>query len=253
MTSALHSMHRQLLLDIHPERSPDLTNFVAGDNVELVARLATLADPINFDQIYLWGPPGCGRSHLLHGTLQAARQKNRPAILVDNSQSDMELVLPPGCLVIVDDVDCLDEAAQATLFRIFNTARLVGLALLLAGNAPPLQLQSTLREDLRTRIGSTLIYEVHPLSDTEKAKALRHHCEQRAQRIDDALIDYLLRHGRRDLPSLIAVLDDADRISLEQHRPLTLPLLREILQASMDPSATPESALTDQPIPSTAP
>jgi DnaA family protein len=53
-------------------------------------------------------------------------------------------------------------------------------------------------------------------------------------RIDAALVDYLLHHGRRDLPSLLAVLDALDQISLEQQRPLTLPLLREVLQTSLE-------------------
>jgi len=44
------------------------------------------------------------------------------------------------------------------------------------------------------------------------------------------LTDYLLRHGRRDLPALMAVLDALDRYSLETKRPVTLPLLREVLQ-----------------------
>ncbi|MCK7496103.1 MAG: hypothetical protein MZW92_38055 [Comamonadaceae bacterium] len=47
--------------------------------------------------------------------------------------------------------------------------------------------------------------------------------------MEHGIIDYLLRHGERDLPSLMAVLDALDRVSLEQQRPVTLPLLREAL------------------------
>ncbi|HQW21597.1 MAG TPA: hypothetical protein PLI90_13115, partial [Rhodocyclaceae bacterium] len=72
------------------------------------------------------------------------------------------------------------------------------------------------------------------LGDTEKAAALRRHADGRGLRIDDALIDYLLHHGRRDLPSLLASLDALDLASLEQRRPATLPLLREILQTSLN-------------------
>ncbi|MFA7269306.1 MAG: DnaA regulatory inactivator Hda [Sterolibacterium sp.] len=225
---------RQLLLDLRPEQAPSFDNFVIGKNAELVARLAALSDPDVFDQIYLWGPPGSGRSHLLRAVLAAAQARQRPVCLIEAAQLGDQLAPAPSSLVILDDIDGLSETAQITLFRTFNAARLVGLALLLSGPEPPLRLQPAIREDLRTRIGSTLIYEVQPLSDDEKAAALRQHGLDRGMSLDEALIDYLLRHGRRDLPTLLAVLDALDRTSLEQHRPLTLPLLREILQTSLE-------------------
>ncbi|MCX7174169.1 MAG: DnaA regulatory inactivator Hda [Proteobacteria bacterium] len=223
---------QQLLLDIRPDALNTLGNFVVGNNAELLARLSALADPGAVDQIYLWGPAGSGRSHLLRGVLKAAQMRQRPVSFSEGAHLDSAQDLAPGTLVIIDDVDDLNEIAQIGLFRTFNAARHLGLALLLSGGTPPLRLKAALREDLRTRIGSALIYEVQALSDTEKAAALRAHGAGRGMRIDAALIDYLLRHGRRDLPSLMAVLDALDQASLEQHRPVTLPLLREILQTS---------------------
>jgi len=231
--------HPQLLLDIRPEQSPSLDNYVVGGNAELLARLSALADSAVTDMIYLWGPPGSGRSHLLRGVLAAARNRQRPVSFSEGARLDDALgdtqAPAPGSLVIVDDVEALSAAAQIALFRTFNAARHAGLALLLAGNAPPLRL-ATLREDLRTRIGSALVYEVQPLSDAEKSAALLRHGASRGMRIDTAIIDYLLRHGRRDLPSLLAVLDALDRASLQQQRPVTLPLLREILHSTSEPS-----------------
>lgn len=226
--------HPQLLLDLRPEQAPSFDNFVIGKNAELVARVKALSDPEVFDQIYVWGPPGSGRSHLLRAALAAAQARQRPASLIEAAQLGEHLAETPNSLVILDDIETLSEVAQVTLFRTFNAARLVGLALLLSGPEPPLRLQATLREDLRTRIGSALIYEVQPLSEAEKAAALRQHGQARGMSLDDGLLDYLLRHGRRDLPTLLAVLDALDRTSLEQQRPVTLPLLREILQTSLE-------------------
>jgi len=223
---------KQLLLDIHPQPVPSLDNFVVGENAELVARLSLLAEPRVFEQIYLWGPPGSGRSHLLRGVLALAKIRARPVQWIDAALLDDELPTEPDSLLILDDVEALNEAAQIALFRTFNAARLAGLTLLLAGAEPPLRLR--LREDLRTRIGATLVYEVKPLSDRDKADALSRHARGRGMSVDAGLIDYLLHHGRRDLPSLLAVLDLLDRTSLELQRPLTLPLLREVLQESLE-------------------
>ena len=138
---------------------------------------------------------------------------------------------PDASLVVIDDVERLSPDAQVALFRCFNDQHPRGLRLLLSGDTAPLHLPS--REDLRTRIGQALIYEVKPLTDVEKASALLYHAAQRGMRVEDHIIDYLLRHGRRDLPSLMAVLDALDQQSLEQKRPVTLPLLREILQPNL--------------------
>ncbi len=227
----------QLLLDLKPEQIPTLDNFVAGINAELVDRLRALADPDNFDAIYLWGAAGSGRSHLLGAAARAAAAR-RPTRSIEAGAAGGDMNVPPGGLLVVDDVDRLDADAQVALFRAFNAARLVGHAVLLAGPLPPLQL--ALREDLRTRVGQSLIYEVKPLSDEEKSAALARHALLRGMKVDASLVNYLLRHGRRDLPSLMAVLDALDRATLEQQRPATLPLLKEVMEFQFEPNAEEE-------------
>jgi DnaA family protein len=220
---------QQMLLDLKPEQAPTLENFVAGGNGELLQRLEDLCDSQSYEALYVWGTPGSGKSHLLAATAAAAR---RPVVRLRGAEAAADLALLPGSLVVIDDVEGLNDEAQVALFRAFNAARLAGLALLLSGSVPPLQLQ--LREDLRTRIGQTLIYEIQALTDEDKAAALRRHAIERGMLMDPAVVQYLLRHGRRDLPSLMAMLNGLDRASLEQKRPPTLPLLRELMQTSLD-------------------
>ncbi len=233
----------QLLLDLRPNQPPSLDNFIVGENDELLSRLRMLAQPGNFDGIYLWGATGSGKSHLLSAAASLALRK-RPVLLLSGCRpASTDFQAPPGGLLVVDDVDALDADAQIALFRIFNTARLVGLGLLLAGHKPPAKLK--LREDLRTRIGQTLIYEVRTLNDEQKAAALRRHALERGLKVNDGLVRYLLAHGRRDLPSLMGVLDHLDRATLERQRPATLPLLKEALQLQL----VPETSTDDEPDP----
>jgi DnaA family protein len=168
---------------------------------------------------------------LLSATAQDAAQ-SRSVLSVNGSEVGSDLSAVAGQLLVIDDVERLSPGAQIALFRVFNAARLVGIALLLSGKSPPLALG--VREDLRTRIGQNLIYEVQTLSDQEKSAALRRHALLRGMRLEDGIVQYLMRHGRRDLPSLMAMLDGLDRMSLEQQRPLTLPLLREVMQSTLD-------------------
>jgi DnaA family protein len=195
---------RQLALPISPPPEPTLENFVPGANAELLSRLRALAaGELAESVLYLWGEPGSGRSHLLAASAR------------------------PG-LVVADDVERLDAAGQISLFNAINAARDAGGTVLAAGNAPPAQL--ALREDLKSRLAWGLVYHVKPLTDAEKALTLHGEAARRGLKLSDEVVWYLLTHVRRDLRSLIALLDRIDRASLEQRRAVTLPLVRELIR-----------------------
>jgi DnaA family protein len=136
--------------------------------------------------------------------------------------------MPERQLVVADDVDALDEPAQISLFNAINLAREGRSAVLAAGNAPPGQL--TLRDDLRSRLGWGLVYQLKALTDEDKARHLRAEAEHRGLRLSDEVIRYLLNRLPRDLPSLNAAIELLDRYSLSRQRPITLPLVREALK-----------------------
>jgi DnaA family protein len=197
---------RQLVLDIGAPVEPDFDNYVAGPNAEALERVRSLAaGSLGEAIVYLWGEPGSGRSHLLRAAARA-----NPA------------------LVIADDVERLDEAAQQRLFAAINAARAGEAPVLAAGSHPPAQL--ALREDLRTRLAWGLVYQLKPLTDAEKAQHLRAQAARRGLPLSDEVIAYLLSRLPRDLSSLNAVLESLDRYSLATKRPVTLPLVREALE-----------------------
>ena len=171
---------------------------------------------------YLWGEDGSGKSHLLQAVADAARQRGMSAIYTQT---------PAECdgfhLVALDNADSLDEAAQIELFNLYNRLRDGNGCLLASGTLPPAQL--AVRPDLSTRLGCGLVFRVQPLSDEEKAAALAAHARERGFALPSEVSGYLLRHWRRDLPSLMAVLEELDRYSMERQRPVSAPLLRELL------------------------
>jgi DnaA-homolog protein len=201
---------RQLPLPISAAAQPSLDNYVAGANAEALERVRALArGALKEAVVYLWGEPGSGRTHLLDAAARA-----NPA------------------LVTADDVEALDAAAQQALFNAINAAREGGPAVLAAGEAPPAGL--ALREDLRTRLGWGLVYQLKPLTDSDKALYLQTEAARRGLVLGDEVARYLLTHLPRDLGSLRAVLDRLDQHALARQRPLTLPLVREALSKSND-------------------
>ena len=68
------------------------------------------------------------------------------------------------------------------------------------------------------------------LKGEEKIDALSKSAQTRGLSLSPGVLPYLLTHFRRDMQSLSAMLDALDRYSLETQRPITMPLLRELLQ-----------------------
>lgn len=221
---------KQLLLDIAPAPKPSLDNFAAGRNVELLTTLRALPDGASGKRsLYLWGPPGSGRSHLLHATIDYFSQRGLNVQLADGRTWDG---LNTCDLVVLDDVEMLSDTAQIALFNLFNQLRESGRALIVAGSCAPTQLD--LRDDLKTRLGWGLVYQLLALDDAEKTQALQRHATERGFQLSEDVMAYLLRHVRRDLPTLMSMLDALDEWSLMAKKPVTVPLLRQLLQLPLN-------------------
>ena len=211
---------RQLILDLLPETPPRLDNFVAGGNIETLTGLAAWLSPESREiSLLLWGETGAGKTHLLRASGAVYRDAA--------TDPDLAMIDVDSLAHAVDNVDALSATGQIALFNLFNRLRAAGGRLLTGARQPPRQL--ALREDLRTRLGSGLIYRLQGLSDGEKIAALTAQAQTRGLRLPGGALDYLLARAPRDMRSLTALLEALDRYSLEHQRTITLPLLREVL------------------------
>lgn len=214
----------QLLLGIAPQWIPSLENFVVGRNLELHAALRHALSSTGGERgFYLWGEAVSGKSHLLQAVVARAAASGLGAIYAQGA------VPPAAQVVAVDDVEKLDETAQVALFELYNRMRETGGLLLVSGQAAPAHAQ--LRDDLRTRLGWGMVYQVQGLNDAEKSQALHAHAAARGFELPPEVTQYLLRHGRRNLPYLLGMLDELDAYCLRhKKRAATVPLLKEVMK-----------------------
>lgn len=196
-----------------------------GRNAEAVHALRDAHEsalPPNVRVIYLWGSQGSGKSHCITAFRDAMHASPLGMAGTDN----------PVRPLVCDDVDSLDDMGQIELFNAINQRQLHGTGIVLAaGSVAPRDL--AVRPELASRLASGWSFQLHGLTDQEKGEALRAHAEARGFSLREEVAQYLLRHARRDMPSLIAMLDALDRYSLETGREITLPLLREVMQPGL--------------------
>lgn len=223
----------QLVFELAPPEPPRLSNFLPGRNAELVAALARFAIGGGGDPgLLIWGAPGAGKTHLLHAAIALATEQGVETQFHPGPAAvDSDPVRMEPLLVAIDRIDEADPAQAGRIFTLYNTLRQRGGRMLAASRLPLATL--TLREDLRTRLGWGLVYEALPLADEEKPEALAAYARGRGFDLSSDVIDYLLRHGQRDMPSLLAALAALDRFSLAVKRPITVPLLKEWLQETL--------------------
>ena len=221
----------QLIFELATPEPPTFANFLPGPNRELVAALARIAGGEGTETgLVLWGPPGVGKTHLLRATAAAAETRRPVRLYADPLSLPSDLPAATS-LVLVDAVDQADAEAQGRLFTLYNLLKAAGGTLVAAAGLPPARMP--LRDDVRSRLGWGLVYEVLPLADEDKPAALATYARSRGFTLGDDVIAYLLAHGRRDMTSLMTTLAALDRHSLASKRPITTPLLREWMQRGL--------------------
>ncbi|AUZ04434.2 MULTISPECIES: DnaA regulatory inactivator Hda [Vitreoscilla] len=215
----------QLILNFEHQVSPDFTKFLGQANRELLQVLQDQQERL----IYVWGAEGRGKSHFLKAWVAQAVSQGHSAQYWDAKTKPFALASAQAQYIAIDAIEFLDSTEQQDLFHLFNQIRDGGFGyLLMCANIPPLQL--SLREDLRTRMAYALVYELKAINDDEKLAALQDLAQSRQLAISDDLFKFLLLHWRRDMDSLVTMVQQLDDYSLMTGRHITLPLLKKLLE-----------------------
>lgn len=217
---------RQIPLPIGLPPRPTFDNFLAlGANAAALGHLRQLQMP--GAPVYLWGPGGSGKTHLLRALAARCHQAGQGVGWFDAAEPLPWLLDPGWTLVVIDRCESLDAAAQHAAFTLFVEAAAQQVQVAAAGRVPPVDLP--LRDDLRTRLAWGLVFALDPLPEAETRAALRREADQRGLFLSDEVMDHLLTHFPRDLAHLMRLLDRLDEFALAKARRISVPLLRQML------------------------
>lgn len=216
---------RQVPLPLVARLPASFESFIAGANALLVSQLRAAVPPLS--PLYLWGPRGSGKTHLLRALEAACLHSGARVACFGGAAGSPSGFDPTTNLLILDDVHRLEPPAQQAAFALLVEAQSHGVPWAAAGPVPPVDLP--LRDDLRSRLGWGQVHAVQPLPEPETRAALRAEAARRGIALPDEVLDYLLSRFARDLGHLMRLLDRLDDYALSRARPVTVPLLRQML------------------------
>lgn len=229
-------MTAQLPLALRWPRRQRFEHFHAGaHNAAALAAIRMLATQVGAPWVYLHGPLGSGRSHLLLAAAQAATEIGRrvqylPLATLADRAAALRGVAGSEWLAL-DDLEAIagQREAEHALFDLYNQTRAEGGALLFAAAAGPAECGIAL-PDLRSRLGACTQFALRPLDDDERRAVLCERAHARGIHLDAAVLDWLFARYPRDLGALLDLLDRLDRASLAARRRITVPFLRGFLR-----------------------
>jgi chromosomal replication initiator protein len=237
---------------IHPRYGFD--NFVVCGGNEMAYRFALmLSQGAAQNLLYIYGPPGSGKTHLLaalgkslltdrrggatttenhipyisfreidqlYGGEYLAEQSSRLSERFNNSPA-----------LLIDDIHLIPDNIniRVELWQIFNEFFDTGRKIAVTGLFPPRELP-TLDDHLVSRLLWGLVARMDVSDDDSRRLIMKKLAEDRQITLAADVIDHLLLHTRRDIPSLKEALDAISMHALSTGRKISLRLAREFLE-----------------------
>jgi DnaA family protein len=233
-------IHPQLPLGFEPGELFTFDSFVAGKNsvaAGLARQVAESGHRGSSDgerQLYFWGEPGLGKSHLLQASCNLAAKNQRTVCYLTQAEiSGQSAEIFEGLeqidLICLDDIETwlVDQAWETALFDLINRVRENDSCLMLASAYSPDENFVKL-PDLRSRLSWGPVFHLQALSDKEKYQALSYRAMQSGLELPENVADYLMQRYPRDMFGLFERLAVLDKASMAMQRRLTIPLVKSV-------------------------
>jgi DnaA regulatory inactivator Hda len=178
--------------------------------------------------LVLIGPAAAGKTHLA----RIWAHQSGADIITPGQLSEKLLTNGSSAHLVIDQADLLigDRAAEEILFHLFNQTRANGCNLLLTMRAAPFVLNFTV-PDLASRLRAALTIGIDEPDDELLAAILVKLFRDRQLVVSDEIIRYLVPRMERSFAGAQNIVAQADHLALAEGRPLTIPLMRGLLQS----------------------
>ena len=228
-----------------------LDDFVVGESNRLAHTAACVvadAEKPPFNPLFVHGPCGVGKTHLLQGA--CARLKNRHSDrdvrfrYVTGEQFTNEFIQAVRNktfqqfrdryrkldLLAIDDVHFLaaKRATQDEFLHTFNAIESAGKQIILASDTHP-HLLSRLNEQLLSRFGAGMVVRIEPPDQQTRIHILQRKAAALAMNVDEDVLAYIASHIRGSVRELEGTLIKLAAIATLENGKATLDLARSAL------------------------
>ncbi len=210
-------------------------SFLPARNLQAVAHAIRTANGETTGAVWMCGPPGAGKTHLLQAICAQASETGRAAYLPLEALAHLGVGVLEGVAqfecVCLDDLDRVAREVEweRALFGLLREMEERGGRLVVAAKAPPALWQWRL-PDLGSRLAAAAIFQLRVLDEAEQREALQLRARQRGFELPDDTSRWLQRRFPRDMRTLYELLDTLDEAALVAQRRLTVPFIRSVLR-----------------------
>ena len=186
-------------------------NFVVGPSNRFAhgAAIAVANAPGSiYNPLFIYGPPGVGKTHLLYAIANGIRRQNPDAKIVyikgdeftneliaaiqKNTQHEFKNKYRQADLMLVDDIQFIagKEQTQNEFFHTFNALYESGKQIVLTSDRKPSDM-ATLEERLRTRFEWGLLADIQPPDYETRMAILKNKAKSLKLVLDDEVCNYI--------------------------------------------------------------
>ena len=203
----------QLSLNLDIKHDASLSDFAGPGWMSIIDAVRQLHVGL-IGQLYLFGSPETGKSHLLSAICESFIEMDKSAICLSLNElihTDVNVLssLENFSLLAIDDLEVLEQSSQwqEALFHLINRSREGQRQLIFASNQPAAELPFQLT-DLLTRLAQSPSFKVpngHDLADRQAL--LQSILRRRGWQFDERIINHLLTEGPHRIGSMMEVLN----------------------------------------------
>lgn len=232
----MNSSNPQQALNLQLAQANTFETYYSGSDTTLVSILKNVASGILEEpQIFLWGVANTGKTHLLQAMCRVASEAHKRTMYIPMNEL---LSQDPASIGELQDLDlvCIDDVQviiknrqwEKALFNFINHHRSQNTTIVISSLYEPTENLFELA-DLNSRAVWGPVYKLSPLEEQNLHDALSYHANVRGLELSDEVKNFLLTRYKRDVSSMVNMIEVLDKASLEEQRKVTIPFLKKTL------------------------
>ncbi len=226
-------------------------NFIVGKSNELAyaaARRTAESTTVSFNPLFIYGPVGLGKTHLMHAIAWHIREldPSRKVIYLSAEKFMYQFIralrykdtmafkqqFRSVDVLMIDDVQFISgkDSTQEEFFHTFNALVDQNRQIIISGDRSPTDLEG-IEERMRSRLGWGLVADIHPTDYELRLGILQSKAEQAGcKEIPQQVFEFLAHRVTSSVRELEGALNRVLAYSNLVGRPITLDTTQEVLQ-----------------------